>query len=738
MKRPFAVIGLTLFFITSFLFEHETGVAVTAFAVFTAALVISLFIKQIRTHGFLPVFFASGAVSCVLMICATNFIYLPVMAYNGVENAAVKAYITSTPKANYGKYYCETNVISVNGEDADFKLRMVFNSPPEAELYDAIEGNFNLYALGASDEDLLKSYKSQGVFLGGYPLNQTYNVITVPEDEKPFDKKISDFREKLKLSFFRVLPDEKGALAVALNIGETDLLPDGIYSDFKTVGISHIICVSGFHLSLWSMLALKLFRKLKVSHIISNILAGLCVIGFMLIAGLTYSVVRAGIMMLIFLLGDVIMRRRDSLNSLGLALAFISVSNPFAIGSVSLKLSALATLGIILYNQYIAGDIRKITDKIPFALLRKAAESVTSSLMITVSATAFTLPVSLPLYGTVNFLTFISNLIIVPLAGVGMVMSSITAFLGNVFNDASYIIALPVNKLLGFIIDFAHSLAQIKSTVFYLDKDSIVMIFIGVFIICLSAVFISQVKKRVYTLASLLCVLFFMVSVFFVSYTKSQETRITVIDCDDGMNILVSNNGDNMLIGCSGEDFFGSRKITDAIYSNGNELNTLVLCDSSDDKSGYLFNVLSAHKPDRAFYDSLPRGAELMLSKTQKNTFLSLDDSEKIHSQSCIVSGNYCVLAETEDISALICFGSVFDYSALPQSFKNTDVIISYGNMPRGINELSCSYAVLVSEGDRVNYIGNMLENKGISCVSTNGESKDLVICANDKNISVE
>ena len=84
----------------------------------------------------------------------------------------------------------------------------------------------------------------------------------------------------------------------------------------------------------------------------------------MLIAGMTYSVVRAGIMMLIYLLSVVLSRQRDSLNSLGFSVTVIAMENPFSIGALGLQLSVLSTAGLILYFQFLVSiqQISHITE----------------------------------------------------------------------------------------------------------------------------------------------------------------------------------------------------------------------------------------------------------------------------------------------------------------------------------------------------------------------------------------
>ena len=162
----------------------------------------------------------------------------------------------------------------------------------------------------------------------------------IPENEKPIAKKIIDLRSEIKDAIYRVFPDETGSLAAALILGDRSGLSAEVLGNFGKVGITHIICVSGLHLSLWSMLIIGLLRKTGINKRLSSLAAAVCVVGFMFLTGFTYSVIRAGIMMLVFLLGDVMLKRTDSLNSLGFALTAIATVNPFAVGAVGLQLSA--------------------------------------------------------------------------------------------------------------------------------------------------------------------------------------------------------------------------------------------------------------------------------------------------------------------------------------------------------------------------------------------------------------
>lgn len=735
MVRPFAVIGFTLFFTIAFLFEFETGVTVVALAAFTAALVISLFIGKARKSGVLPAVFASGAVGCVLLLSTVYFTYLPVLEYDGATNCNITAEITSEPEIRYGNYYYESHVLYLNGEDADFNLRLVFSTPPEAEPYDLIEGKFNLYALGASGEDFIQSYKSKGVWLGGYPINGDCEIINVPDNEKPFAKKIFDIREFIRESLYRVFPDDRGDLAVALITGDKSGMHDELYSDFTDIGISHIICVSGFHLSLWSMLILKILRKTGMKQWLANLLACVGVVFVMLVAGMTYSVIRSGIMMIVFLIGDIVMRRRDSLNSLGFAMAAIAIWNPFAMGSVSLKLSALATLGIILYTQYISPDINRNLDKIKIANIRKLIKNIVSLFMITASATAFTLPISLSLYGGFNFICFLANAVFVPLAQACMVIGLLGALFGAVLTGIFNPFAYAAGLLLRLFISLTEKLAQLDYLTFYINDEKIRILLAGLFVFCVAAAVLSYRKNSVRNLACVLCAAMFTVTTVTLSYFESGETKITVVDCGNGVSVLVSCEGENMLIGCGGNAFLGATDICEAVDNTGGGIDVAVVPCSEEESCAYTYKVFDKYKPQKIYYDSLPQGVDLLLNSSERYSFSELEGGEFITACGTVTDEKYCVFIETNDVSALVCFTPNIDYSALPDAFKSADIIISRSNIPLGVDNSNGKIIVLSADEFRSSYIQKDLALQGVDCLSTGGEN--VVLRAENGDISV-
>ena len=737
MARPYAVIGFTLFFVMGLFFEFEIGVTVTALAVFAAALVVCLVVKSVRRNRTLPVIFVSAVVACSLLICENAFVYNPAMQYDGKTGCTIKAEITDMPEIKYGNYYYAANAFEIGGKSTDVDIRLVFSTPPEIEPYDVIEGNFNIFALGASDESFAETYKARGVFLGAYPANDDYFVYNISDSEKPFMKNIIDFREGIKAAVYRIMPDECGALALALLIGDKAALPDRIYSDFNTLGISHIICVSGFHLSLWAMLILKILKKTRLNFRVCNIIAACGVVLFMLVAGMTYSVIRSGIMMLVFLVGNVFLRQRDSLNSLGFAIAVLAVFKPFSMGSESLQLSVLATAGILLYSLYIEPDVVRLIDKIKNKFVSGMLRKAVFPFMVTFSATAFTLPVSLGINNSFNFLSFAANLIAVPLAGLTMVSSAFGAFAG-LFIPLEYNLPAFVSKIFcKCMIALSSYLAEFDLFVFGVSSDKIAIILGGIFLFCIVVVFTSVLRKNIYTVAAAVCAVMFSLCWVTLSLSESKETRITVADCGNGTTVLVSTDGENVLIGAGGSDFLGESTVKDLISEAGGELDAVFVPRDEEASSAYLRGVLNTSVPDSLYFDELPFGLDLMVTKSEKHGFTDTYITENIFVKSYNIRNNYCTYIKTGDISAVVCFDPSFDYSLLPQALKNADVIISRSNFPFGTFEFGNSFYVLSAEKKRAENFEKYSAFPEKSFASTGGNG-NVMLRALDGNLKAE
>lgn len=734
MSRPFAVIGFTVFFIGAILFKFDIGVTVAVLVASSVALIVGLFIRSFRRNSIFVCSVLSVIIFCFLLIGTNEFLYKPAVSYSG-KTCNIVAELCSEPEYEYGNCYYSANIKEIDGQNVDLKARLAFSSVPEADPYDIVTGNFTFYIPGETNDITLSVNKSNGVFVGAYPYENEYKFVSVPDSEKPFGKTIIDIRNAIRNAVYHVLPNENGALAVALLIGDKSELSSEILNDFNFIGISHIICVSGYHLSLWSLLCYELLRKTRLNSRISSLITVVPVVLFMFISGMTYSVIRSGIMMITYLFSNVFQRRRDSLNSLGLALVFIAVFNPYAMGSASLQLSALATAGIIFYSEFLAPFFEEKIKKINFKSIRRALFGVSSTFMITLSATAFTLPVSLTLYNRFNFMVFVSNLIAVPISGICMILCAIGSFVGNISLSIINVFGYFGGKFCEFLIWFSDKLSEIKLTAFHIESDETAVIVVSLFFICFFSLLLAYNGKSYPKLTALLCGLVFTVLLVTFSVTDKNLTVIRVFDCGNSTSVLISKNDETVLFGNGGSDFLSSYNISRSIDNSGNDFHALITPEIDKNSSSGIVKILKSLSPDEIYSDFISPEFKPLI---KNNSVLSFDSEKSFENfdVSCITQDDKSlVLIENDDTSVLLMFDPISDFESIPEEYRKADIIILRNDYPIGIENSDAVFTVVNADNSRGLVIQDELNRLGIKTVATAG-CGDVIIKADNGYIS--
>lgn len=184
---------------------------------------------------------------------------------------------------------------------------------------------------------------------------------------------------------------------------------------FSRSGIAHLLAVSGLHLSVVSGATLFLFSRL--GRRVAAALTMMAVLLFVWLIGDTPSIVRAGVMALVFLTGRVFRQRADSLNSLGLAAVLLLLYNPYMIFSVGFQLSFAATVGVLTVAPRLMGEREESCERQP-----KIIRTVRNSVAVCVGATLPTLPFVCYYFGGFPLTTILTNLMVVPVSGVVLLL----------------------------------------------------------------------------------------------------------------------------------------------------------------------------------------------------------------------------------------------------------------------------------------------------------------------------
>ncbi|MBQ8449254.1 MAG: ComEC/Rec2 family competence protein [Clostridia bacterium] len=231
-------------------------------------------------------------------------------------------------------------------------------------------------------------------------------------------QKIKEANEKLAERFVKLVGREEGGLCSALILGNKSFVGTGLKLDFSRSGISHLLALSGLHLSVIAGaldLLLRGFLKKKWRSAVLIV----SVFAFALFTGLSASVLRAAVMLAFVYAAEFFGEENDGLTALFAAVWVILLVNGNAVYDVGFLLSVFATLGIILTRPVFEGLFAVLKAPRKNALLR-ALRAVAKYFygIFTMSAAAFffTLPIIGFSFGEVSWVGIFANFVFLPLA----------------------------------------------------------------------------------------------------------------------------------------------------------------------------------------------------------------------------------------------------------------------------------------------------------------------------------
>lgn len=226
------------------------------------------------------------------------------------------------------------------------------------------------------------------------------------------------FRGYIRTTLFKYTDYNEAATLCALIFGERKFFSDTFYTNVKLSGVSHIMVVSGMHLTIFVMIVTFLIHKLIYNRRVIAIFMLLAVLFMTVLCGFTQSMLRAGVTYIIAAIALIINKANTPENTLGAAFSVICIASPFAVFSIAFQLSFLSTFGILAVATSIINYVREKE-----TIKSKALLTVFSSLTITLSALLMTLPVAIYNFGYISMVSVIVNLLISTAVTVAILLS---------------------------------------------------------------------------------------------------------------------------------------------------------------------------------------------------------------------------------------------------------------------------------------------------------------------------
>lgn len=227
-------------------------------------------------------------------------------------------------------------------------------------------------------------------------------------------------------------PADARGLLPGLVIGDTSRTPPDLTEAMQATGMTHLTAVSGSNIAVVGGMVLGLCVLLGVPRRVRPVVVALAILGFVVLARPEPSVVRAAAMGLIGLIGMSRSRRAAGLPVLAGAIVVVLVVDPWMARSFGFALSALATLGLLLFT-------RPWGDAIAARLHPKLA-FMGPAIAIPVAAQAMCAPLIVLLQGSVSIVGVAANLVAAPLVAPATIAGVVAALVSVVADGPAQLV----------------------------------------------------------------------------------------------------------------------------------------------------------------------------------------------------------------------------------------------------------------------------------------------------------
>ena len=704
MKRPMAVVGFTylstLVAATYFNVNFAQIMSVVFFVLFLASLIF----RTTRVKKVLPVAFLVATIAFSMYTIFNYTTVMPIEKLDG-QDVMVSGKICELPYSAYDRYYyvVETDKVDFDGAKQNMKLRISMSKALDADLYDRISGKVHMFLPTDNGGFSTKSYyAADGIHMLSYLYEyEDYQVKT--EKNKPIYYYFLKAKQALIESIRTFLPKDQASVAVGVLLGEKYFLDEEVKSDFKKSGISHLLAVSGLHISVIATVVFLLLQATKLPKKWTYLLTCASLICFMALTGFSVSVVRAGIMLIMFYLGKFFYAKSDSINSLGLATFILTIFNPFAAGDLGLLMSVSATLGIILFEGYFEEKIKNIAKKLK--LPTKIIDKLAGMIAVTLCSTIATLPIIMLNFGQISLISIVSNILIVFPTMIMMIL----ILIASVFYLVPFLkfIAMPLALFAGILINYitvcAKLLAKIPFSAVSTTQPMILFWFAATCVLIAVALFLYE-KYKLLKMSAILSVIILFVGIFSYQIFDRSVTHLAFLDTGNGCSAVISRDGHVSVLSCGGDEIKFSRMQNYLNSQNVEKLDFLILTDFEDSTSIYANDVVKKFNPS---YVLLSNKIDINDDKLERhiadssnaiyfdnNATVNFWDNVKIIPMS-FENQSYIYLT-VNDVSFLIN-SSGGNAQVLPSEYRQCDVLVSNGLLKNSDLILS-AYGVITAD----------------------------------------
>ncbi|MDR2605821.1 MAG: DNA internalization-related competence protein ComEC/Rec2 [Oscillospiraceae bacterium] len=467
---------------------------------------------------------AATALAIAWWLCYTALFYAPAEALDGE-----KGEFTVTV-SGYSESYGDSGSsvpVSVKREGVSIRGRLVFyNEYIELSPGDVVTTRATAHLGTRTSGEFLRLYSYSA------PELRRYNGVAIQYLPQIIAHRLSEIAG-------RIFPEDVAPLMKAVLIGDrSDWFKDAYTSGtFKRAGLAHVVAVSGMHLAYLAGLISIIFGKGRLRSVVGIPI----IVLFVLVTGATPSVVRAGVMTIVFLVSQAVDRNYAPWRAMLMSLGVLYLLNPFAVFSTSAVLSYSSAAGIFLFERRL-----RVGSKSGFIGKIRGATSMV------LAANVLTFPLSAVLFGEVSIVFLPANLLALGavaglfVTGIGaLILGCIWEPIGRVFGG---VFAWFGRYLLGIGRVFGGGKYTILSISSVYVSAWIVYITISAWILLA----LKKLRRRALIFTGIF-LLSLTLTQAFIFWGRSDSMSVTALDVGQGQSIIFTSRDFSMVVDCGGD-----------------------------------------------------------------------------------------------------------------------------------------------------------------------------------------
>ena len=212
-------------------------------------------------------------------------------------------------------------------------------------------------------------YKGEGIS----GVFQAKTIELVRGESSPFAKELFTLKQSLGNRIDALYPEDPAGFLKSLFLGERSGITLSEKSLYQSAGISHILAISGLHLSLLGGFFYRLLRKTKLSSLLSSLITSFFLFSYFLFTGSSHSAFRALFMLFLRFAAIQLGKGKDLLSQLSFALLFLLWLNPLSLYSIGMQCSFFTLFVFFLLEERPGKAVRKKKEKALSKICKKLA-----------------------------------------------------------------------------------------------------------------------------------------------------------------------------------------------------------------------------------------------------------------------------------------------------------------------------------------------------------------------------